>query len=86
MLQLHGPPALSAFRIQKLLGRLNALDGAVTGVAAGFMHFVDLEAPLSAQERSVLDALLRYGPRRGRAERARGAAHRHHLAVVEQGD
>ena len=28
------------------------------------MHFVDLGAPLTAQQRSVLDALLRYGPRR----------------------
>src|ERR1700685_3237426 len=64
MLQLHGPPALSAFRIQKLLGRLSALDDAVSGVDAGFMHFVDLEAPLTPQQRGVLDALLRYGPRR----------------------
>jgi phosphoribosylformylglycinamidine synthase len=64
MLQLHGPSALSAFRIHKLLTRLRALDAAVAGVDAGFRHFIDLEAPLTDAQRGVLDALLRYGPRR----------------------
>ena len=63
MLQIPGPPALSAFRIAKLLGRLGALEPAVTGLAARFMHFVELAQPLSGPEREVLAQLLTYGPR-----------------------
>ncbi|MBV8495379.1 MAG: phosphoribosylformylglycinamidine synthase, partial [Gammaproteobacteria bacterium] len=62
MLQIPGSPALSAFRLAKLLDRLKGLDGAVTGLAASFMHFADLERPLSARERGVLARLLTYGP------------------------
>src|SRR3989440_13024191 len=63
MLQIPGPPALSAFRIAKLLGRLGALEPAVTRLAARFMHFVELAQPLSGPEREVLAQLLTYGPR-----------------------
>jgi phosphoribosylformylglycinamidine synthase len=63
MLQIPGPPALSAFRIAKLLDRLGALEPAVTGLAARFMHFAELARPLSAPEREVLAELLTYGPR-----------------------
>ncbi len=55
MLQLPGPPALSAFRIAKLLDRLPALDARVTGLAARFMHFVDLAQPLTGAERAMLE-------------------------------
>src|ERR1700738_4218414 len=63
MLQIPGPRALSAFRIAKLLDRLGALEPAVTGLAARFMHFAELAQPLSAPEREVLAELLTYGPR-----------------------
>ena len=63
MLQIPGPPALSAFRITKLLDRLGALEPTVTGLAARFMHFAELAQPLSAPEREVLAQLLTYGPR-----------------------
>src|SRR5258706_2395035 len=64
MLQIPGPPALSAFRIAKLLDRVGAREPAVTGLAARFMHFDDLAHPVSAAERAVLAELLNYGPRR----------------------
>jgi phosphoribosylformylglycinamidine synthase len=64
MLQLAGPPALSAFRITKLLERLSALEPQVRGLEAHFAHFVDLGQPLGAGERAVLAELLTYGPRR----------------------
>ena len=64
MLQLAGPPALSAFRIAKLLDRLTALEPAVSGLEARFRHFVDLAQQLSEPERDVLAQLLSYGPRR----------------------
>jgi phosphoribosylformylglycinamidine synthase len=63
MLQIPGAPALSAFRIAKLLSRLQALDSRVTALESQFEHFVDLERPLASAEREVLGRLLTYGPR-----------------------
>jgi phosphoribosylformylglycinamidine synthase len=62
MLEIPGAPALSAFRIAKLLERLTAIEPAVTGLAARFVHFADLSAPLSTAETAVLGELLTYGP------------------------
>ncbi|HWP94364.1 MAG TPA: phosphoribosylformylglycinamidine synthase [Gammaproteobacteria bacterium] len=64
MLQIPGNPALSPFRLDKLLLRLRARIPAVTSVTARFVHFVDLEAPLDATERMTLERLLTYGRRR----------------------
>jgi phosphoribosylformylglycinamidine synthase len=63
MLQIPGAPALSAFRIAKLLSRLQVLDSRVTALESRFEHFVDLERPLASAEREVLGRLLTYGPR-----------------------
>jgi phosphoribosylformylglycinamidine synthase len=63
MLQIPGPPALSAFRLAKLLDRLTALDSAVLALEARFMHFAELAQPLDAEEQRVLTQLLSYGPR-----------------------
>jgi phosphoribosylformylglycinamidine synthase len=63
MLLIEGPPALSAFRVAKILQRLRALDPTVRAVDAHFVHFADLAAPLSAAQRAVLGQLLTYGPR-----------------------
>jgi phosphoribosylformylglycinamidine synthase len=62
MLELPGPPALSAFRSAKLLARLQELEGAVSAVSAHFVHFLDLERALTAAEREMLARLLSYGP------------------------
>ena len=63
MLQIPGTPALSAFRIAKLLSRLQALEPGVAVLESRFVHFADLERPLAAAEREVLEGLLTYGPR-----------------------
>jgi len=63
MLQLPGPAAFSAFRIAKLLERLQARAPEITEVAARFVHFVDLAQPLGAREQGILAQLLTYGPR-----------------------
>jgi phosphoribosylformylglycinamidine synthase len=63
MLQIPGAPALSAFRITKLLSRLQALEPRVTALASRYIHFVDIERPLAPAEREVLERLLTYGPR-----------------------
>src|SRR6516164_3335936 len=63
MLQLTGPPALSAFRIAKLREQLRLLEPAVAARDARFMHFIELAQPLTASERTILAQLLTYGPR-----------------------
>jgi len=58
MLFLPGAPALSAFRLDRLLGLLQEAQQAVSGLDARFVYFVDLDRALSPAERAVLDALL----------------------------
>ena len=60
-LTLPGPSALSAFRNRRLLAELQARAPAVTAVSAGFVHLVELERPLTAEERERLVLILDYG-------------------------
>ncbi|WP_417596874.1 phosphoribosylformylglycinamidine synthase [Oceanospirillum sp.] len=62
MLKLRGAPALSAFRTRKLLSALQESVPAVLNVHAEFMHFAELTADLTAEQQTVLDRILRYGP------------------------
>ena len=57
----EGGNALSAFRAQALLGRLQEVSGRVTGISARAVHWVWTEAPLGAAERERFGALLAYG-------------------------
>ncbi len=59
---LRGAPALSDFRLAKLIDRLRAAGLPDYGLYAEFMHFVDLARPLGPDEAVVLERLLRYGP------------------------
>src|SRR5215207_8204871 len=61
MLQLAGPPAATAFRLEKLRAELRTLTPTVTDAAVNFEHFVHLERPLPDAEQRVLAALLDYG-------------------------
>ena len=63
MLKLSAAPALSAFRREKLLSKLQSIQPQVTSVYGEFVHFAELNAPLSEQEQSVLERILRYGPK-----------------------
>jgi len=62
ILRLPGPPALSTFRIEKLLTQLQAIVPAVAGVTARYEHIADLTTDLSPEEAQVLQELLHYGP------------------------
>jgi len=64
MLILRGSPAFSDFRLQKLLDGLIASGLPARAVSAEFVHVVDLAGELAPNERSVLEKLLTYGPRR----------------------
>ena len=62
MLTISGAPALSAFRLEKVLAALRERVGHVTGIETRFVHVVDVETELTAADTRVLEALLRYGP------------------------
>lgn len=61
LLHFEGGRALSAFRAQALLPRLQAVSSRITGVAARHVHWVWSEAPLAPSDVNKLEALLRYG-------------------------
>ncbi len=54
MLHIRGCPALSGFRVEKLLEQIPSISQIVTR----YEYFVDLEQALSAEESRVLDAVL----------------------------
>ena len=72
MLQLPGGSALSAFRAQKLLERIQARLPEVQAIQARYVHFVDLEQRLSDEQQAQLERLLDDGS--GAAAAAPGAA------------
>lgn len=61
MLILAGSNALSAFRARRLLSALQAIDPAIMGVTARYLHFVDGADAISKEELDRLNALLMYG-------------------------
>ena len=63
VLILPGTPALSSFRVEKLLARISALEPAVTGLTSQFVHFAAITRPLTDGELRTLEQLLTYGPR-----------------------
>ncbi|MET0440777.1 MAG: phosphoribosylformylglycinamidine synthase, partial [Casimicrobiaceae bacterium] len=80
ILSLAGRPALSPFRLAKLLQGLSEAHPGhrVARIAATYLHCVELLRPLASSERATLDELLTYGPEMHGAEEAGGA----HLLVV----
>jgi len=63
MLSLLGAPALSQFRLDKLLQSLQARDARIGAISSRLVHFVDTAAPLNEAELESLGKLLTYGPR-----------------------
>jgi phosphoribosylformylglycinamidine synthase len=63
ILQLPGGPAHSASRIAKLLSQVQGVVPEVRAIASRFLHLVDAERELTADEQGKLQALLTYGPR-----------------------
>ncbi|MDH5392750.1 MAG: phosphoribosylformylglycinamidine synthase [Gammaproteobacteria bacterium] len=57
-----GSFAFSASRLAKLLSQVQQISSDVSAINAEFMHFVDTEAALSAENIVVLEKLLQYGP------------------------
>ena len=64
MLILRGSPALSPFRLAKLLQDLTTTGLTACAIDAVFVHVIEVARELTTTERSVLDQLLTYGPSR----------------------
>ncbi len=64
LLEFPGSPALSDFRLARLLGQVQAVAPRVTGLEARFVHYVDVATGLTARERDTLGELLHYGSTR----------------------
>src|SRR3989304_5089008 len=62
MLALAGVPALSAFRIERLLVKLGGVLPSLRGIEVPFHPFVDLERTPTAAEVSVIGRLLDHQP------------------------
>jgi len=62
MLTLRGAPALSNFRNQSQLSRLQEALPSIEGVYAEFVHFVLVDGKLALADADKLDKVLRYGP------------------------
>lgn len=60
---LRGSPALSAFRITKLIAACHEKNIPIESIYTEYVHFIDLNAPLSTDERVTLRQLLQYGPK-----------------------
>ena len=96
MIEIGGGSAFTEARQQKTLTLVRRANPGIRALNASFDHFVDVDGELTADEASVLERLLKYGPRPTRQRRARhgrvrpahagGAAPRHDLAVVVEGD
>ena len=67
MLILRGSPALSPFRLAKLLQDLTAAGLPARALGAEFVHVVETSGDLTAAQQAVLEKLLTYGPRRAAA-------------------
>jgi phosphoribosylformylglycinamidine synthase len=61
MLILPGSNALSAFRTQRLLTQLQAVEPNIIGVTGRYLHFIDAATQPSQDDIGRLDALLTYG-------------------------
>nr|VFK51460.1 MAG: phosphoribosylformylglycinamidine synthase [Candidatus Kentron sp. TC] len=62
ILSLFGPPALSSFRLRKLLREIRECVP-VSSLDARFTHFAAIDHPLTEEERQRLAAILEYGAR-----------------------
>jgi phosphoribosylformylglycinamidine synthase len=67
MLILRGSPALSEFRLRKLLQDLASSGLPVRAVSADFHHVAELGGELTHDQRGILEKLLTYGPSRASA-------------------
>ena len=62
ILQLPGPAAFSSFRLDKLLANLQTQLPGISRLAARYVHYLEVNQPLTADQQQALSNLLDYGP------------------------
>jgi phosphoribosylformylglycinamidine synthase len=62
MLLFQGSPALSDFRLNKLLDKIRLSVPVVSRLSTHFVHFVELSSSFNTKETEILNKLLEYGP------------------------
>ncbi|MEE8321561.1 MAG: phosphoribosylformylglycinamidine synthase, partial [Gammaproteobacteria bacterium] len=62
MLKIRGCPALSAFRINKIISLLQKIDPVIAGIHTEYIHFAEIKSELNNDEYDHLVSLLHYGP------------------------
>jgi len=61
MLKIPGTAALSPYRLNQLLTKLQTIDQCIIAVSAQFIHYVDSESALEPSQQVRLERLLSYG-------------------------
>ena len=59
---IQGSPAVSTFRLEKIIKALSDEDIKVSSISTHFVHLVDTKEALTDKEQSVLQKILSYGP------------------------
>ncbi|MCL1096509.1 phosphoribosylformylglycinamidine synthase [Shewanella gelidii] len=59
---IRGAPALSAFRVQKLMEACRSAALPVSQIYAEYIHLADMSGTLSSDQQQQLDKILTYGP------------------------
>jgi len=62
MKTLRGAPALSEFKVKKILAQCAELSLPITDIYAEYTHFAHISEELTSDESHVLQQLLKYGP------------------------
>jgi len=62
MHHFRGSPALSVFRVEKLVNQLKQSIPAISSIQTEYVHFADIEGELSTEQCATLEKLLSYGP------------------------
>jgi phosphoribosylformylglycinamidine synthase len=60
-LSLHGSPALSAFRLEKLVASLKKCAPSIVNIQTEFVHFIFSKTALSSTQQNILKQILTYG-------------------------
>ena len=63
-----GSPAVSTFRIEKIINALGKEGIKVSSISTHFVHLVDTKEALTDKEKTVLNKILSYGPSKDETE------------------
>ena len=63
IVHIAGGPAYSKFRKEKLLGKLQKVNGQIKDIHSEYIHIVWCEKKITDSEKVILEKILHYGPK-----------------------